>query len=427
MMKSDNATAPARDVPGAAPADLAVRLDALLAPLPPKFGPWMTALDAIAKAEPALAEAGYARVFARFPTMVQPRLRYARAAAQRGDWPEAVRRWEEVCDRFPQSLMAVLGLIAAVTELGPPARLEALLRAQLARPSPPEGLAEEHRRSLRVELGRLLIRAGKVAEARALWAELLREAPEDPEICRGHGEACQMAFYAQAEEAAPALVDTPPHAALFSRFEGLGANCEFGFAQRHFGAEPIGLLRWVGITPPRLIAALATRFEGIGEPDFTRLEARTKPVNEIIMHDSRYGLRMHTFVPNTGQDLAQLREQIMRRMRFTRRKLLEDLEAGEKIFVYRRVRPGPFSQLATVQAEIKRYNPGNWLLAIDPTPAGETPQPVRLAAPDLLHGTIPDASPPRVGDPWSLAPALWLAALQAATRLHTSAPSRPAS
>jgi hypothetical protein len=36
---------------------------------------------------------------------------------------------------------------------------------------------------------------------------------------------------------------------FFPGFENLGGNCEFGLVQRHFGAEPLSLLRWTA-TPP---------------------------------------------------------------------------------------------------------------------------------------------------------------------------------
>lgn len=424
---------------------LQLRLDALLAPLPAKFAPWMAALDACAKTDPALAEAGFARVIERFPRMVQPRIRYAKAAAQAQRWEEAATRWEAVCKLFPGSLMAVRGLIAALTELGPPARLEQFLRTQLAvwagdapRLEHPAAHADgpggeekasaaEMARLLRLELGRLLIRTGQARAAQEVWAALLAEDPENAEICRGHGEALQMAFYAtETEHAAPGTAPAPAaelapasdNAALFSAFESLGGNCEFGFVQRHFGAEPIGLLRWVGISPHRLLAMLARRFDGIGEPQFTRLEPRTKPTNEIIMHDTRYGLRMHTFVPNTGQDLEALGLQIMRRMRFTRRKLLEDLEAGEKFFVFRRLRPGSMAQFEEIAQALRGFNAGNWLLAIDVAAPGEAPLPVRWAGHQLVYGSIPDASPPRPGDPWKLSPALWREAVREALRLR---------
>ena len=53
---------------------------------------------------------------------------------------------------------------------------------------------------------------------------------------------------------------------LMMGFESLGDDCEFGFAQRGSGAEPLSLLRFGGIRLHRLHEALETRFAGIDDP-----------------------------------------------------------------------------------------------------------------------------------------------------------------
>ncbi len=55
-------------------------------------------------------------------------------------------------------------------------------------------------------------------------------------------------------------------AELLCHFESLGRNCEFGFVQRLSGAEPMGLLRFAGMSFDALVQALNTRFAGIAEP-----------------------------------------------------------------------------------------------------------------------------------------------------------------
>ena len=43
--------------------------------------------------------------------------------------------------------------------------------------------------------------------------------------------------------------------AIVTQFESLGGTghgCEFGLFQRHFGAEPLGLLRWADLSPELL-------------------------------------------------------------------------------------------------------------------------------------------------------------------------------
>ena len=78
-------------------------------------------------------------------------------------------------------------------------------------------------------------------------------------------------------------------------FESLGENCELGFVQRHFGAEPIGLLRWAGISLDKLRHGLATAFDRVGTEAMT--EMHVNPSNqEYFTTDKVYGLNMHTFI-----------------------------------------------------------------------------------------------------------------------------------
>ena len=42
------------------------------------------------------------------------------------------------------------------------------------------------------------------------------------------------------------MLIVPPLNEMLLEFESLGDNCEFGLVQRHFGAEPISLLRFAG-------------------------------------------------------------------------------------------------------------------------------------------------------------------------------------
>src|ERR1700761_1738697 len=71
------------------------------------------------------------------------------------------------------------------------------------------------------------------------------------------------------------LVSLSDHdvALRFESLGGTGHGCEFGLFQRHFGAEPLGLLRWADTPVDLLIKALESRFEGVGAPDNTILFA----------------------------------------------------------------------------------------------------------------------------------------------------------
>jgi hypothetical protein len=82
---------------------------------------------------------------------------------------------------------------------------------------------------------------------------------------------------------------------LMLRFESLGENCEFGLAQRRCGADPLGLLRFASAPLPTLLAALRTRFEGIG--DWDQIEVRvSENGREYLVFDRRYGFLYHPWV-----------------------------------------------------------------------------------------------------------------------------------
>jgi hypothetical protein len=148
-------------------------------------------------------------------------------------------------------------------------------------------------------------------------------------VVEGHG----MPFYADGRAA-----NADAH--LMEAFENLGADCEFGFVQRHFGGEPMSLLRWAGTDPDRLRAALDARFQGLGDPRFAQL-VWLDHVNEYRLRDDRF-MSAHTFAGERCVDPAeeeQLRRRGCARWRLMARKLLQDIREGERIFVFATLDP----------------------------------------------------------------------------------------
>jgi tetratricopeptide (TPR) repeat protein len=177
---------------------------------------------------------------------------------------------------------------------------------------------------------------------------------------------------------------------LVSAFESLGGGghgCEFGIFQRHFGAEPLGLLRWADIYQDQLARALETEFAGVGEAEFTQLFVPDGAA-EYWTVDTRYHMAMRCFVPVADVPYERMTRQVIRRLRFLRAKLIEDLREARKIFVYKNMkRDLTEAELARLHAACRRYG-DNTLLYIryqDAThPAGE----VRRAAPGLLVAAV---------------------------------------
>jgi tetratricopeptide (TPR) repeat protein len=147
---------------------------------------------------------------------------------------------------------------------------------------------------------------------------------------------------------------------LVMAFESLGNGCEFGLVQRRCGAEPISLLRWSTVPSLGLIDGLAAGWEGIGEPGQTVLSTEER-TGELYTLDDRYKLRMHTFTLATQVDREKFFKQQCRRLTFLRRQFLDDVTAGERIYVYRCF---PIDDLPAILAGLRRYNPANRLLCV---------------------------------------------------------------
>ena len=122
---------------------------------------------------------------------------------------------------------------------------------------------------------------------------------------------------------------------LMYEFESLGWNCEFGILQRRCGAEPLSLLRFMGISLPSLLEALAQDFAGIDDPAHTRLDV-VGDGQEFILHNDVYDLSGHTWRSQILEDHDKVLRDVLRNMRFYTRKFREDLEGGSRLFVFQR-------------------------------------------------------------------------------------------
>jgi len=126
---------------------------------------------------------------------------------------------------------------------------------------------------------------------------------------------------------------------MMMAFESLGDNCEFGLVQRHAGIEPLALLRFAGVSIERLVAGLKSGFAGLGSIDTVTVCLGGEPAHresrEYFVHEASLNMRYHTFKLEGEIDTADLRQSEAKRLGFLRRKILEDLAVGAKIWVWR--------------------------------------------------------------------------------------------
>lgn len=146
---------------------------------------------------------------------------------------------------------------------------------------------------------------------------------------------------------------------LIQGFEGLGDNCEFGLVQRYCGAEPLGLFRFSSVRIDHLVHALDTDFSEYGGPE--DLEVLVAPTGRLFGHSRRYGFPYNTsdFVAQTSPDSIHRRE--LGKVAYLKRRLLEDLAEGEKIFVRKGGAEDTPEAVDALARAIRRHGPGQLL------------------------------------------------------------------
>ena len=273
-----------------------------------------------------------AAALATHPDDIQVLAEAGRIADRRQDHAEALALWQRLADvpdapaiwrRSRDRLLVVLGRLD-----------EAESAIEAARTRDPD-----HHGHL-ANLTMLRLAQGRWKEA-VTTARLLRSRqPEDPAALDLLGQALQGAAFAAAETTgglhvpvAIERVEDETTRDLLLGFESIGEDCEFGLVQRRYGAEPLGLLRWNWVALPKLLEALASRCEGIGDEAQTDLVVAE--LGEYQVHDRRYGMKMHTFAYHHQVEPEALRPKMLLRLRYLRDKLVDDLTAAEKVFVYK--------------------------------------------------------------------------------------------
>ena len=308
-----------------------------------------------------------AAALARFPDDLTILSEAARIADMRLRFDEALPLWRRAAEAPNPAPEWLQGEAHALLRLG---RFEeaqhALGNARRRFPDAPGLLALE---------GLLACERGDWSTSVALWSDYRRRYPED-----GNGEV-QLARAVEGLRSAPPLAsaDDAELRRLMLGFESLGETGEFGAVQRRFGAEPAGLLRWADVTCDGLIAALAAGFAGLGEPADSQVMVGQD--RELLVEDRRWGLALHTFHvegDNREAPLARLRDDTVA----LKDKLLADLAAADKIFVYRSSGLDG-DRLEALHRALRAHGPVR-LLAIQPA-APTAPTSIQGAAGELVE------------------------------------------
>jgi tetratricopeptide (TPR) repeat protein len=312
---------------------------------------------------------------------------YALNASHGRHWDEAARRWRDLCARFPDERDPYRFGATAQRLAGDFTAARRTVAAGIAR------FADEP--LLWIESALLAVDTGETADVVDRWRLVREHFPDHPDGYAGGVTASRaIGRFDEAETLTEdwlARCRDSEASRLFSRFEALGHNCEFGMAQRYFGAEPDTLLRWADIAPDALAPALHSEFAGIDDAAAT--DVRLVDDDRYVIINDTIGVRIHTFVSKWDVSEQQLLDAWLPRLRFLREKLLTGLRTGSRIFVHQ-TPDGRIADttLATLHAAVRRHGPAPLLcvttareLAADGT--------VEQLAGGLMIGHIASLSP----------------------------------
>lgn len=206
-------------------------------------------------------------------------------------------------------------------------------------------------------------------------------------------------------------------AAVLRHFESLGDNCEFGFVQQRNSVFAGGLLRFNTMPTHQLLRGLATGFERF--PDRSRMRLERHPTladdHEYIVYEDGYGLGGHTSIKvlQGGDSHAALLDREHTRLTFLKRLLIEELENGETIFVFKRNLAPSEAEVMALWLGIRRFGRCSLLWVVPEAPGLPAGSLVVLAE-GLLKGYIDRFAPYADAEDFSLA--CWLTICRRALR-----------
>ncbi len=356
-------------------------------------------------------------VHARFPEFVPAYVAHLEAFRLAGSLDEAAERAAEWARRFPNDIKLALARIAVAEERGayddataqvqalrgrgqPTAELEATYVRVLSRADRHEEAEAACRaaletypddRDLLSEYARLASRRADWPEAVARWMEAQRKRPHDWKITEELRLLRQQLAGEDVGEPAPAL-SAEEESNVFSRFESLGGTttgCEFGMVQSQFGSRHVSLLRWTKSDIDILTEAVEREFEGVGEEQHTQLTTVRVSADreEYVTSDKRFDMASNTFINITDAPADKMFIQTCRRLRFLRGKLIEDLQAAEKVFVFKVAHEVGEEKLRRLFRALRRYGEVKLLCVLQTRP-GHPAGTVHWLEPGLLVGYV---------------------------------------
>ncbi len=189
-------------------------------------------------------------------------------------------------------------------------------------------------------------------------------------------------------------------------FESIGIDCEMGLLQRHFKAEPPGLLRWDGNHVEELVNALDKDFEGLGDDAELLLIG-----DEYYFCERRYRINRHTgafrqYDIDPERLLARQKRQIKSLFRTFR----ENVADGSKIFIHKDFDGAGPDLIVRLAQTLRRYGPAKLLFVQEHGRAASLPD-LETLFEGVWWGRLPRFGN-REGAPWDIAIDQWMSMLR---------------
>ena len=169
-------------------------------------------------------------------------------------------------------------------------------------------------------------------------------------------------------------------------------------------------MRFTYIELVHLLRGLRNGFEGLGERGTTAITVEGH-LREYVVRETNYGMTYHTFQYETEVDIETIRRQQAAALVFLKRKFLDDIASGEKIFVIKRGDPLRPEEVLPVYAALNDLG-RNWLLWVVPATRSHPSGSVEVLLPGLLRGYVDRFAP--YDDAHDLSVPAWTALCEAA-------------
>jgi hypothetical protein len=183
-------------------------------------------------------------------------------------------------------------------------------------------------------------------------------------------------------------------------FTSIGDNCEFGLVQRRCDAESMSLMRLAATPYGSLMRMLKTGFADLLDPTQIMFQPAGTAPQEFILYHRDYLFELHTQIFDDAICLTRLFTRSLKSLFMGARLLLDDLAAGNRIFVRKHNHPSDWRFFIALGHLLQQYGP-NFLLAVTLAEQGKQPGLVEIAGPGLLRGYIDQFLPYTAADGYS--------------------------